>query len=120
MQNFHMARILLLINKPHESTARRSTVASRLKSYRNIESEIRFHSSEICGIALARPENSVRVHQVQPLFVAGQCLTEPDERRVVLELLRGIESDLGWAADYRVQHLLKEWGWDEIDVPDQT
>lgn len=113
MQSYHMARILLLINKPHESSARRSTAGNRLQSYRSIEAEIRYHSHEICGIALSRPEGSVRIHQLQPLFVAGQCLTEPRERRVILNLLRSIEADLGWATEYRVQQLLKEWGWDD-------
>lgn len=113
MQSFHMARTILLINRPHESTARRSTLSDRLHSYRAIEREVRFHAHEICGIALGRPEGSVRIHQVQPLFVAGQCLTEDRERRIVLDLLREIESDLGWATDYRVKKLLKEWGWSE-------
>lgn len=113
MQSYHMARILLLINKPHQSTARRSTVTNRLKSYRSIESEIRFHSYEVCGISMSRPEASVRIHQLQPLFVSGQCLTEPRERRAILSLLRGIEADLGWATEYRVKQLLKEWEWDE-------
>jgi hypothetical protein len=111
MQSYHMARIILLINKPHESTARRSTLSNRLTSYRSIELEVRHHSQEICGIALARPEGSVRIHQVQPLFVAGQCLVDNRERRIILDLLRSIESDLGWATDYRVQQLLKEWNW---------
>lgn len=113
MQSYHMARIILLANKPHESTARRSTLNIRLQSYRAIEQESRHHSHEICGIALGRPEGSVRIHSVQPLFVAGQCLTEVRERRTILDLLRSIEEDLGWATDYRVQHLLKEWGWNE-------
>ncbi|KAE9379587.1 hypothetical protein N431DRAFT_159847 [Stipitochalara longipes BDJ] len=113
MQSYHMARTILLINRPHESTARRSTLSDRLHSYRAIEKEVRYHSHEICGIALGRPEGSVRIHQVQPLFVAGQCLTESRERRIILDLLRGIESDLGWATDYRVRQLLKEWGWNE-------
>lgn len=113
MQSYHMARTILLINKPHESTARRSTLSDRLSSYRAIEREVRHHVHEICGIALSRPEGSVRIHQVQPLFVAGQCLSEARERRVVLDLLRGIEADLGWATDYRVQKLLKEWGWNQ-------
>ena len=47
IQNYHMARILLLINKPHETTARRSTIARRLKSYRLIEEETMFHCREI-------------------------------------------------------------------------
>jgi hypothetical protein len=113
MQSYHMARTILLMNRPHESTARRSTLSDRLHSYRAIEKEVRYHSHEICGIALGRPEGSVRIHQVQPLFVAGQCLTESRERRIILDLLRGIESDLGWATDYRVRQLLKEWGWNE-------
>ena len=54
----------------------------------------------------------MRIHQIQPLFVVGQCLTHERERRAVLELLRGIERDLGWATEYRVQQLLKDWGWD--------
>lgn len=47
IQNYHMARILLLINKPHETTARRSTIAQRLKSYRIIQAEIMRHCHEI-------------------------------------------------------------------------
>ena len=47
MQHYHMARILLLINKPHETTARRSTITYRLKSYRDIEKQILYHCYEI-------------------------------------------------------------------------
>lgn len=117
MQSYHMARSILLVNKPHESTVRRSTVFDRLNSYRTIEAEVRHHSKEICGIALGRPNATVRVHQIQALFVAGQIFSETRERRVVLDLLRGIEEDLGWATDYRVQKLLKEWGWTTETAP---
>ncbi|KLJ10192.1 hypothetical protein EMPG_09894 [Blastomyces silverae] len=107
IQHYHMARILLLINKPPESAARGHTMTSKLKSYRSIESEIKLRSHEICGISMSRPDASVRIHSVQPLFVAGQRLTEPRERWAILQLLRGIEDDLGWATEYRVQLLLK-------------
>jgi hypothetical protein len=113
IQTYHMARILHLINRPHESTMRQTTLTRRITSYRSIDVAIRDHSHQICSIALGRPEGSVRIHQVQPLFVAGQCMTGSRERRVVLDLLRGIESDLGWATEYRVQQLLKEWDWPE-------
>lgn len=113
MQHYHMARILLLINKPHESTGRRNTITLRLQSYRSIEAEIGFHSREILGIALSRPDGSVRINSLQPLFVSGQCVTDSRERRVAIRMLRAIESDLGWATEYRVQQLLKEWGWNE-------
>ena len=113
MQHYHMARILLLINKPEECTRRRSTIANRLNSFRSIESDVRHHSREILGISLGRPDGSVRIHSLQPLFVSGQCLTDPHERRIVIRLLRGVERDLGWATEYRVKQLLREWGWDE-------
>ncbi|KAI9756841.1 MAG: hypothetical protein M4579_003677 [Chaenotheca gracillima] len=119
MQSYHMARILLLINKPHESTSRRSTITNRLSSYRAIETEILHHSHEICSIAISRPDGSTRIHATQPLFVAGQCLTDPDERHVILDLLRGIETDLGWATEYRVKQLLQEWGWEDTPVGDR-
>lgn len=64
---------------------------------------------------MSRPEASVRVHQTQPLFVAGQCLSQSHERHLILELLRGIETDLGWATEYRVQQLLKDWGVESRD-----
>ena len=54
IQNYHMARILLLINKPHESTARRSTVARRLGSYRLIHDEIMHHCREIMYVLGSR------------------------------------------------------------------
>jgi hypothetical protein len=113
MQNYHMAQILLLINKPHESTARRTTVTERLKSYNSIASTTRYHAREICGISLSRLEGSAHVHSLQPLFVAGQCFTEPQERALVLDLLREIESERGWATDFRIQQLLKEWNWED-------
>jgi hypothetical protein len=50
------------------------------------------------------------------MFVSGQCLMEPRERRTIIGLLRGIEADTGWATEYRVKQLLREWGWDEVNI----
>lgn len=116
MQHYHMARILLLINKPHQSTSRRATITHRLNSYRSIESDIQLHSREVLGISMSRPDGSVRINSLQPLFVSGQCLTDAAERQIVIRLLRGIEADLGWATEYRVKQLLKEWGWGDSDA----
>lgn len=70
----------------------------------------------MCGIALSRQTSSVRVHQTQPLFVAGQ---RPAQRHVVLKLLRGVEIDLGWATENRVQQLLEDCDgdWDTACWP---
>ena len=112
MQNYHFARILLMINKPHESTAL-SNIATRMKSYQSITAKITLHAREIVGIALSRPEAAVRIFSSQALYTAGQVLTDGRERKVIIELLRSIEKDLGWATEFRAQQLLKEWNDEE-------
>lgn len=112
MQSYHMSQILLLSNKPHESTQGRTTVHARLSSYEETISESQRHSRSIVSIALNRADVSVRIHSVQPLYTAGQCLTEPGERRLILKLLRNIETDTGWATEYRVRQLLQQWHWE--------
>lgn len=52
MQHYHMARILLYINKPHETTARRITIGGRLNSYRYIDGQILHHCYEIWCVTL--------------------------------------------------------------------
>lgn len=111
---WHFSQILLLVNKPHDMPPRghrRPTIAARVNACRDIQSEITYHSRQILGLCLARPDASVRIHALHPLFVAGQCLSEVSERRVIVDLLRGIEKDLGWATEYRVRQLFEQWGW---------
>lgn len=117
MQSYHMARILLLMNRPQVSTAIRSTVTARLTSYRDTERQVLHHGREICGISLSMPPESVRVHSLQPLFVAGQCFSSLYARRIVLGLLVGVERDLGWASAYYVNKLREEW--QQVDLPEQ-
>lgn len=118
MQSYHMACILLLMNRPQESTAVRSTVTARLTSYRDTERHVLDHGREICGISLSMPPESVRVHSLQPLFVAGQCFSSSYKRRVVLDLLVDVERDLGWASKYYVNKLHEEWC--QVGFPEQT
>ncbi|KAI8937856.1 hypothetical protein NX059_005545 [Plenodomus lindquistii] len=113
MQTYHMSQILLFMNKPHESTQGRSTVCARMNSYQSVLAACQKHSREIVGISLARSDEAVRIHSVQPLFTAGQCLSDARERQVVLHLLRDIETDIGWATDYRVRQLVEQWQWEE-------
>lgn len=109
MQSYHQAKILLLANEPQESTAIRSTVSARLRSYRHALREVVHHAREVCGISLANSTDSLRVHSVQALFVAGQVFQERCEQEAVLELLSGIERDLGWTTRYHVAKLKDEW-----------
>lgn len=113
MQSYHMAQIQLLVNKPHESTQGRTTIFARFNSYETAISESQDHARAIVSIALGRAEAGVRIHSVQPLYTAGQCLRDETGRKTILRLLRDIENDTGWATEYRVRQLVSQWGWDE-------
>lgn len=135
MQWYHFARIQLLHNKPHLSTATPvqslmgtgtpgTSLAARYASYSSILQQSRYHAKEIVAISQGRSDESSRIHAVQPLWTAGLVLgndDNPDEygqvsseteswRRTIVDLLRGIERDMGWASEYRVQSLLELWG----------
>ncbi|KAH7024064.1 hypothetical protein EDB80DRAFT_675613 [Ilyonectria destructans] len=100
MLSYHMASILLLVNKPQESTAIRTALSARFRFYRRVQHQELWHAREICGISLATPPDPVRIHSVLPLYVAGQVFHEPQEQRAILGLLSAIEMDLGWATSY--------------------
>lgn len=113
MQTYHLARILLLAHR--DDTARTGCgVFNVLSAYRSIEAELRYHSREIFGIALSSPVTSITLHQTQTIFVAAQCLTDEEERRMAVDILRRVNYDLGWETEYRVQKLLEEWGWRDV------
>ena len=115
MQAYHMSQILLFMNRPYESGVARDTVVARMNYYQSVQAICQSHSREIVGISLARADKAVRIHSVEPLFTAGQCLSDERERRVILRLLQDIESDIGWATDYRVRRLVKEWQREELE-----
>jgi hypothetical protein len=112
MQLYHFARILLLLHRPL-TVADQSVSRNRLKAYREISTDAIRHAHEIVGVALGRPHPAIRVEMLLPLAIAGACLEENDERRVVLELLRAIELDTGYATSSRCHELMLEWGWVE-------
>lgn len=132
MQSYHFARIQLLHNKPHLSTGSAlagqraslsagSSLAARHASYASILQQSRSHAKEIVSIGLGRHDEAARIHSVQPLWTAGLVLGVADGgddavdaetemwRRSVISQLRGIERDMGWASEYRVQNLLELW-----------
>ncbi|KAF4949298.1 hypothetical protein FSARC_13505 [Fusarium sarcochroum] len=109
MQNYHMAMILMLVNQPQESTAIRSTVSARLKSYRQIQEGVHHYAREICGVSLADPTDPVRANSVQALFVAGQVFYCKNEQEALLKLLSDIERDLGWTTRFHKAKLVDEW-----------
>lgn len=133
MQWYNFCRIQLLHNKLDISTgtpvqgvwgpgAPGSSLARRHTSYPNILAQSRSHAKEIVAIALGRHDEGTRIHAVQPLWTAGLVLGDDrlgkdgqvgaeteGWRRTIVDLLRGIEEDMGWASEYRVQSLLDRW-----------
>ncbi|KAF2209408.1 hypothetical protein CERZMDRAFT_47224 [Cercospora zeae-maydis SCOH1-5] len=121
MQWYHFARIQLLHSRPKVSTTgpvapgyrgaapQGSSITSQHGSYATILSQSRDHAKEIVAIANGRADEGTRVHSVQPLWTAGLVLGRHAWRRTVVSLLRGIEHDMGWAAEYRVQGLMDIW-----------
>ncbi len=68
MQNYQIAQMLLLINKPHESSARPTTFTGQSRILANTT---RHHSREKCGTFLCRLADSVQVHPLEPLVLVA-------------------------------------------------
>lgn len=109
MQHYHFGRIALLINQPADVVSAPSTAFDRLQGYREVTKEVEYRTREVCGVALGRPQGDVRVHMVPLLYALGQCLERAEEHQIVVNLLRGVEADLGWATEYVITKLEATW-----------
>jgi len=111
LQLYHFARILLLLHKPIQSSDSHAASSPVLDALLASSAEALKHAHRIIGIALGRPPPAVRVEMLLPLFIAGVCLEDDEERRVLLELLRAIEMDTGCETAGRCQELTRRWEW---------
>ncbi|KAE8330414.1 hypothetical protein BDV39DRAFT_170579 [Aspergillus sergii] len=109
MQQYHFGRLALSLNRPPDAVSGPSTAFDRLQGYRELMKETEYRGREICGIALGRPRSAARVYTIPLLFAVGQCFENPEERQIVVDLLRGIEADLGWETSTRIQKLEASW-----------
>lgn len=103
-----------------------TSLAQRHASYATILHQSRKHAEDIVSISLALSNDSARIHSVQPLYTAGQVLGNLEDgasweggrgskavdnvRICVLNLLQAIQRETGWATEYRMRHLLEQWG----------
>jgi hypothetical protein len=65
---------------------------------------------EIIAIVHGMPNPAVQKHMVQPLYIAGRCLSTSSDRQIVIRLLKQIEENLGLFTEYRIKDLSEEWG----------
>jgi hypothetical protein len=111
MAFYHMARILQLVNEPQKTDPVSSHKPRDLLSmYNALQRGLSHHSGEILSIASGMTRMTVQKYMLQPLYVAGRCLSSEEERRHVVYLLRHIEASLGLATEYSVRDLADEWG----------
>lgn len=111
---FHMAKILLLKSMPGDLFAAMSASPGGAPdwsvAYPKLHQQMASHARRILAIALGSPPIAVRLHMLQPLYVAGRCLSDVHHQDVLLDVLRGMEVKMGMATGYRVKDLLREWG----------
>ncbi|KAL3458309.1 hypothetical protein BJX64DRAFT_302060 [Aspergillus heterothallicus] len=108
---YHMSRIILLVNRPMDlfiyQTGDRDDL---LSAYNTLQQELRQHAMEIIPIMHAMPSETVQKYMLQPLYVAGRCLTDERERKGLLQILRNMADDFGLFTDDRIKDLCQEWG----------
>ncbi|KAL7937559.1 hypothetical protein V8C35DRAFT_183380 [Trichoderma chlorosporum] len=112
---YHFVQLLLLLHKPLNqklSQTHPEFVASRLNAYRQLSAQIEGHAHEICAISLGRPDDPVRLHMVQPLYIAGLCFEAHEQRTALAQLLTTIQRETGYSTTERLAGLQQQWGWD--------
>ncbi|KAJ9151856.1 hypothetical protein NKR23_g2583 [Pleurostoma richardsiae] len=108
---YYTAQILLTIQRPSSLTT--SNIGPShfdlLVAYRAVQEELRGYARKIVSIASGMHEDAMKMYIIQPLYVAGRCLTDAEDRRKLLDMLRGIEREFGIFTEYRVKALCEEW-----------
>jgi hypothetical protein len=105
---YHTSQLLLQASQPIDMSLKNQN--DLMKAYHTLQSGLRIHMAAIFGIALGEPQDSVKIRLLQPLFVSGKPLTERTDRLLLVDIIRGLETDLGMMSEYRVEDLIKEWG----------
>ncbi|KAL4804688.1 hypothetical protein BDV18DRAFT_26830 [Aspergillus unguis] len=104
---YHMARTILLNNRPVDLP---EPGGKELNTSETLNQDLRKHAMEIIPIMNAMPSETLQKHMLQPLYVAGRCLTDDKERKALLRILQNMADDFGLFTDYRIQDLCEEWG----------
>lgn len=98
-QLYHTASILMLQNQPH---------GLRLMSPK--PRSILWHARQVCAISISNDHHGAWTNGVQPLWIAGRCMSHPSEHKAILELLEKIERESGWGTRWRAEDLKEFWG----------
>ncbi|OHF00466.1 hypothetical protein CORC01_04216 [Colletotrichum orchidophilum] len=97
-QLYHTASLLMLQNRP-----------ASLRLSPRPRSAL-WHARQICGISMTNHHHGAWTNSVQPLWIAGRCMSHITEHRAILQLLEKIETESGWGTKWRADDLKEFWG----------
>lgn len=97
-QLYHTASILMLQNQPQ---------GLRLQPKPR---SILWHARRVCAISISNDHHGAWTNSVQPLWIAGRCMSNPMEHKAILTLLEKIERESGWGTSWRADDLKAFWG----------
>ncbi|OAA39091.1 hypothetical protein NOR_06351 [Metarhizium rileyi] len=97
-QLYHTASVLMLQNKPLEVL-----LTPKPRS-------VLWHARRICAISISNDHHGAWTNAVQPLWVAGRCMSHPTEHKAILDILERIEKESGWGTKWRQEDLKSYWG----------
>lgn len=108
---YHMHKILLRVHQPQEPLSTEKQSSTDLLGTLNVlQKDLHYHAIQILGIFSGMTSSTVRKYMLQPIYVAGRCLTSINERRKAINFLDHIEDAYGPYVKYRKEDLCKEWG----------
>ncbi|KAK2593137.1 hypothetical protein QQS21_009147 [Conoideocrella luteorostrata] len=113
MMYYHMACLLFLFQQPPSLLSGEPLQSPSFDLIRNtcdVDQKLHFHTFEIISIARGTSCDAVMLRAIQPLYIAGRCCKTKGDRKGLVEILRGIQDDLGVTTTYRIEALLAEWG----------
>lgn len=79
-------------------------------------SSILWHARRICGISATNGHEGCLNNAIQPLWLAGRCLSHRTEHAALVKLIKSIEAATGWGVCWRISDLEEAWGYKLTDV----
>ncbi|KAJ2897134.1 Transcription activator AMTR1 [Zalerion maritima] len=111
-QQYHTSALLMLQNKPQSirSATLLPMMGSSHASSPTRRCSILWHARQICAISMSNEHHGAWTNSIQPIWIAGRCMSHPAEHRSILLLLDKIERECGWATKWRSDDLKEFWG----------
>lgn len=77
--------------------------------HRKTQVEVAHRAHIICGICLSNPTTETRRTACYAMFLCCRYITDPEEQRVILDILRQTEVEDKWPTARISQVLTEEW-----------